>query len=155
MEVLYTPLSLIGYLRAKVPKNILNELNFKINNIITNNFENTHPYNPELAGIIEHEITLPEPGIELLSPFILNLSRMFWEFEYNSLNVNKSHKITSAWINFQKKYEHNPIHRHDGDLSFVIWLKIPFDLEKEKKFVSSANSNFLLCICIIGLCFGN
>ena len=137
---IYTPLSLIGYLRAKVPNNILNDLNYKVNDIIANNFNNASAYNFNLAGIIEHEVFLND--VELLTPFVLNLSRIFWEFEYNYENANKVHKLDSAWINFQKKYEHNPLHKHDGNLSFVIWLKIPFDLNNERKFSSAKNSNF-------------
>ena len=36
------------------------------------------------------------------------------------------------WCNIQKKYEYNPIHNHAGDLSFVLYIKIPYDLNKEK-----------------------
>ena len=45
------------------------------------------------------------------------------------------------WVNFQKKYEFNPFHTHSGLFSFVVWMKIPADYEKEKKlpFVKHAN----------------
>ena len=45
------------------------------------------------------------------------------------------------WVNFQKKYEFNPIHNHGGVFSFVIWMYIPSSYKKEckLKFVKHAN----------------
>ncbi len=37
------------------------------------------------------------------------------------------------WCNFQRQYEFNPPHDHDGKLSFVIYLSIPDKLKKENK----------------------
>ena len=37
------------------------------------------------------------------------------------------------WVNYQKQYEFNPPHNHDGIYSFVIWLKIPYDFEEQNK----------------------
>jgi hypothetical protein len=46
------------------------------------------------------------------------------------------------WVNFQKKYEYNPLHNHGGMFSFVIWMKIPYDYENEKElpWVKGSNS---------------
>ena len=46
------------------------------------------------------------------------------------------------WVNFQKKYEFNPLHDHTGLFSFVIWMKIPYDYENEKElpWVKGSNS---------------
>ena len=52
------------------------------------------------------------------------------------------------WVNFQKKYEFNPMHLHDGVMSFVIWMKIPYKYEDEmqhetaKKVNSCMNGSF-------------
>ena len=37
------------------------------------------------------------------------------------------------WVNYQKQYEFNPSHSHDGVYSFVIWLKIPYEWEEQNK----------------------
>tara|TARA_B100000131_G_C17833493_1_gene498771 strand:- start:11 stop:688 length:678 start_codon:yes stop_codon:yes gene_type:complete len=37
------------------------------------------------------------------------------------------------WVNYQKQYEFNPSHNHDGVYSFVIWLKIPYEWEEQNK----------------------
>lgn len=42
------------------------------------------------------------------------------------------YELDSLWVNFQKAFEWNPEHHHTGDLSFVIYLKVP-DFEKESE----------------------
>ena len=42
--------------------------------------------------------------------------------------------IDDLWVNFQKKHEFNPPHTHSGLYSFVIFVKIPYDLKKEEKY---------------------
>ena len=39
--------------------------------------------------------------------------------------------LTALWCNFQRQYEFNPPHDHDGKLSFVIYLSVPEPLQKE------------------------
>ena len=46
-------------------------------------------------------------------------------------------ELDSLWINFQKKYEYNPPHNHTGVYSFVMWIKIPYELEKEHNYENS------------------
>ena len=134
----YIPLYSLGYLHTKVPSDILSDLNAQANLILANNFQNAKPNNKDLAGIIEKEFVLPNQ--QKLSLFILELCKHFWLFEYNNTNANKKHCITDTWINFQKKYEYNPLHWHTGNLSFVLWLKIPYNLEDEKNIVSAKES---------------
>jgi hypothetical protein len=55
----------------------------------------------------------------------------------NNLQV----KLTSLWVNYQKKYEYNPIHDHPGLFSFVIWIDIPYDLINEFRVKSSKRAN--------------
>jgi len=43
-------------------------------------------------------------------------------------------KLDSMWVNYQKKYEFNPLHDHSGVFSFVIFVKIPYDLKKEDNY---------------------
>lgn len=40
-------------------------------------------------------------------------------------------RITQLWVNFMRKGNFNPPHNHSGIFSFVVWLRIPFDLKKE------------------------
>ena len=41
--------------------------------------------------------------------------------------------VKDMWVNFQNKHEFNPPHSHDGMYSFVIWMKIPYNYEEERK----------------------
>ena len=46
---------------------------------------------------------------------------------------NHPYTLKMWWVNYQKQYEFNPSHNHDGMYSFVIWLKIPYDWEEQNK----------------------
>ena len=47
-------------------------------------------------------------------------------------------KLISLWINYMKAGDFNPPHDHSGDLSFVIFPKIPPELlEENKKFTGT------------------
>lgn len=48
---------------------------------------------------------------------------------------------TELWINFTRCREFNPHHSHDGDLSFVIYLKIPKELREENKQTKAKHNN--------------
>ena len=40
--------------------------------------------------------------------------------------------LDAMWVNFQRKGEFLPIHHHAGIYSFVIWIKIPYNLSDEQ-----------------------
>ena len=42
-------------------------------------------------------------------------------------------KLQRLWVNYQKKYDFNPLHIHSGIFSFVIWVQIQYDLKKEQE----------------------
>ena len=46
-------------------------------------------------------------------------------------NLKLDNNSASLWVNFQKKYEYNPIHYHIGDISFVLYVSLPYDIEEE------------------------
>ena len=52
----------------------------------------------------------------------------------NRLRANEvSIFLESFWANYQYKHEFNPVHDHGGAFSFVIWMKIPYDCEEQRK----------------------
>jgi len=55
-------------------------------------------------------------------------------------NLNLSLELKMLWVNFQKKYEFNPVHHHTGLYSFVIWVKIPYDYKTECSIDSCKNA---------------
>ena len=50
-------------------------------------------------------------------------------------------RLQEFWVNFQKKYEFNPVHDHTGAISFVIWMKIPTEAQEQHDLPFSKNSN--------------
>jgi hypothetical protein len=70
--------------------------------------------------------------VSIMQPYLT----AYMETRKDFLNVKDSDlklEMYKLWINFQKKAEFNPEHTHHGDLSFVIYLKIPEILYKENK----------------------
>ena len=99
--------------------------------------------NKDLAGHIKHEYTLKN-NIKLLQPYIKKLSSSL----ANKLHPHDKQNykgdnfvLKDLWVNFQKKYEFNPIHVHSGLFSFVIFMQVPFELSDEIK-VFNANGDF-------------
>ena len=50
-------------------------------------------------------------------------------------------RLRQCWVNYMKKHEFNPLHNHSGLYSFVVFVKIPFDLEEEFRSSRTRNPN--------------
>ena len=132
-------LSKTGYIEVDLPKTDFNEL---LNNINDYNFD--VKANKTLAGQIVNEKyfsfdLIPKNIIDIMSNacekhlhcfgFKTNTNQQI-DWPENSIVGVEIHPM-NCWINFQKKGEFNPVHNHNGDLVFVIWIKIPYDLKEE------------------------
>ena len=51
----------------------------------------------------------------------------------------KSWTIPNMWINYMKAGEYNPPHIHSGDLSFIIYCKVPKEIEGDAKVYGAAH----------------
>ena len=53
-------------------------------------------------------------------------------------------KLEKFWANYQYKHEFNPPHNHSGLYAFVIWMKIPYTSEEQKKlkFLNGVRENY-------------
>lgn len=105
---------------------------------IQNNFDKSKKVTQYLAGHIEHEYELSKETTKLLESVVLPLVMQYdVEFDFlNQINFLTGPVplcVEAAWINFQKKHEFNPIHNHNGIMSFVSWVKIPYNLQEEFK----------------------
>jgi hypothetical protein len=56
-------------------------------------------------------------------------------------NRNVSLQLGGCWVNFQQKYEYQPMHDHSGIYSFIIFYNIPFMLDEEDKVAPGRNAN--------------
>lgn len=107
----------------------------KLKNISTDIFESNQKKgaNSMLAGNIQHEYVMPSEANKIILPTLSQVAR--------GIIDEKNWKIDALWINYQKKYEFNPLHHHSGVLSFVIWIQIPYNLSDEFSLNSVKNSN--------------
>lgn len=121
-----------GYLLSPTPPEVLNELKLQIDPL-QKDFTKGTKINHTLAGEIEHEYKI-QPQFQT-KHFIKNLSE---QLEIRSQYIKTNYdptptlKFDDLWVNFQKKYEYNPLHNHTGVFSFVIWYQIPYLFENER-----------------------
>jgi hypothetical protein len=125
-----------GFLLLKLPQDIMGEIKTTVDEI-QNDFTKATSMNHELAGQIDKEYKT------YLTPKATDYIRYTVD-EYNKHNPDLLKNIHEniypnpvleydgyAWVNFQEKYEYNPMHIHDGVFSYVIWYQIPFYREDE------------------------
>ena len=70
----------------------------------------------KLVGHISSSLELPDVENKL-SNYVLDVAKQL-EYLYTP-----DLKMEKTWVNFQKKYEFNPLHDHGGLLSFIIFVK--------------------------------
>ena len=112
---------------------------------IQSDWSTASPANKVLAGNIEHEYNLTKCHKhveELLLPLVYEYDQKFKLLDdFHITRTQPDIALASLWVNFQKKHEFNPLHYHDGLLSFVIWMDSPFDIRDEMSRPSSLKSN--------------
>ena len=137
----------VGLTQGKIPPEIYQALNKEIVDIHraaeTGSLDKNGimRMNTALAGQITKEYQLTK-SLPLLNPFLEEMGREYqknWNY-YPKENPNTDLKVESVWVNMQKKLEVNPLHNHDGTLSFVAWLHVPFKLEDERNVENCKNS---------------
>ena len=114
-----------GILKTRIPVRVFAELTADLQQQVD---LKPATYNHLLAGHLETELTyqLKDSFRKCLELTCDEYRRKFNFFPNNSYSIDND-----SWVNFQKKYEFNPVHTHNGMLSFVIYIKIPYDLEQE------------------------
>lgn len=135
-----------GYLTVRYSEEEINPIKQEILKIQENFFaENLISHNKNLAGNLVKEFKLTEckDYVEkLILPHVYNYQNEFNISEMVTVNTKECPVVLDTlWVNFQEKYEFNPIHNHSGILSFVIWITIPYDIETEKSQGPGRKSN--------------
>jgi len=96
----------------------------------------------KLAGIMKEEYTLRNK--EILMPYmaecigVYDEARMRWSNKKPT--VTPQYNLREIWVNYMKKNEFNPPHDHSDTLSFVIYLKIPEEINRENKEYAGKSS---------------
>ena len=131
----------VGLTNGIIPPEIYQALNKEIVDIHTND-SNIVRMNHSLAGQITKEYEISKSRT-LLDPFLEEMGRAYqkeWNYYPKENPNNNNLTVESVWVNMQKKLEVNPLHNHDGTLSFVAWLHVPFKLEDERNMENCKNS---------------
>ena len=137
----HTHLPNVGLTEGNIPPEIYQALNKEIVDIHTNDKDIVR-MNQSLAGQITKEYQITK-SLPLLNPFLEEMGRAYqkeWNYYPKENPNNNKLKVESVWVNMQKKLEVNPLHNHDGTLSFVAWLHVPFKLEDERNMENCKNS---------------
>ena len=131
----------IGLTNGTIPPQIYQALNQEIVDI-HNNDKDVVRMNHSLAGQITKEYQITK-SLPLLNPYLEEMGRAYqkeWNYYPKENPNNNKLRVESVWVNMQKKLEVNPLHNHDGTLSFVAWLHVPFKLEDERNMENCKNS---------------
>ena len=137
----HTHLPNVGLTQGSIPSDIYQTLNQEIVDI-HNDDSKALRMNPSLAGQITKEYQITK-SLPLLNPFLEEMGRAYqkeWNYYPKENPNNNKLTVESVWVNMQKKLEVNPLHNHDGTLSFVAWLYVPFKLEDERNMENCKNS---------------
>ena len=135
----------IGYLETKVPDHLFQKM---VTAAYLNQERNNITSKDSIAGHIEetYNLSLDKKDFNEVEDFVLDQCQKYVD-EYDIFRFMKSLPSTvvplelkSIWSVFQKKHEYNPVHNHAGVFSFVIWVKIPYNLEDEYKHESVSKS---------------
>lgn len=125
------------YFEKVLPKDIFTKLKNVIN--YEENSKIIDSYN--LAGNIKNEYLIIRIDSEIIQYFEKCAYEFLSETDQTILLDNDVKIRTNLWVNKQKKYEFNPIHKHTGIMSFVCWIQIPYDLQEELNLDNCKNSN--------------
>ena len=128
-------------IKTKLDKKTMN----KLNNYIKNKKRNMRN---ELAGNIENSFAIEDKDNWFFNNVLIKLLSEYGKDNIQAsvpsvLTNNCKYTLNKFWVNFQKKYEFNPLHLHSGAVfSFVVWMKIPSSYKKEKEisFLKESNS---------------
>ena len=120
-----------GYITAKIPDAVAEKISADVLKIEQDNFNNCVDAKESLVGNLTHQFDFPQ-GREYLNEIVLMAAAEYsMRFRFPNYDKECIPTLDSLWINFQKKHDFNPVHEHTGDLSFVIWHKVPYEMCEE------------------------
>ena len=92
-------------------------------------------FNHKLAGVIKEEYTYRNKEMFLpeISQVLGVYDQAYQKFKNKPYEQKPEYLLNTLWINYMKKNEYNPPHDHADNLSFVIFLDVPEEIQKEQK----------------------
>ena len=125
-----------GLTRGMLPPEIYQPVMQEIKEIEADD-RGIYKMNRTLAGQIEREYQLNKSKSYII-PYLTEMGREYQK--HWNWHPDEDLKVDSLWVNLQKKTEYNPLHNHDGILSYVAWLDIPYRREDEMNLNHSKDS---------------
>ena len=109
----------------------------------------SHNMSKGLAGNISKSERLFDKDDWFFNSTLLPLAETYFYSKWNNYykyHIEKTKPLpefvmSAIWVNYQKQYEFNPIHKHTGLYSFVVFMKIPTHWKEQHELPISANSN--------------
>ena len=119
-------------LQTKLSDEILDTVKLEIKKI-QSDFDNSISHNQSLVGNLDHSYLLVDSKQRIEEIVIPVVREYIHAYRYKLFNEQSIFELEldTAWVNFQKRHEFNPPHRHIGDFSFIIWIDIPYHIEEE------------------------
>ena len=135
--------------KAKIPEQLLNDLNEYVDKIIEDKEKAKKlDLGPKLAGDVTQEIQLEGEFAKKIGwlQFLANVTSEWIKFETGKKITEFN--VTNSWVVRQFKNEYNPIHWHSGHISGAGFLKVPKTLgshlqDKGDKKYSGGNLNLI------------
>ena len=70
---------------------------------------------------------------QLVGPYVGAFVEGFgYGLHLDRVDCGQSLALNRAWVTFQRQGDFNPVHTHRGQVSFVIWLRIPYTFADEQ-----------------------
>lgn len=136
----------IGIIKGHVSADVMSVLRQEIEELRAD-FTKGVAHNTELAGHIRKEFLLSKSN-KVIEPLVIELAlkhNQKYSYVDPTFDVEKGKRyrfeLDTLWVNFQEKHEFNPVHRHSGIYSFVIWIEIPYFLNFEQAVGPGKNAN--------------
>jgi len=126
--------------KLKFPELVIKKINLEVDRIIKQKkLIKKYDYSKNLVGQVKQEIQLPSIFIKKNIYKYVNSS--IKEYVKKSTDkLTKKVNIINFWIVRQYAHEYNPVHYHDGHVSGVGYLKLPKQLNKDKKSLKTNGS---------------
>ena len=136
MEINIASPNNVGWVQSKLDKIHMDYL-WKI---IEEGKKENLSFKGELAGHVSNSFEITDTDDWFFKNVLHQLITAFYESNGYKHPKNESDfrnnyiiRLEKFWANYQYKHEFNPPHNHSGLYAFVIWMKIPYTSEEQKK----------------------
>ena len=128
----------VGWVQSKLDKIHIDYL-WKI---IEEGKQNKLSFKSELAGHLSNSFEVEDTNHWFFNNVLHELISAFYDSNGGAHPKNSVEssfrsdfvvRLEKFWVNYQYKHEFNPPHNHSGLYAFVVWMKIPYSSEEQKK----------------------